>query len=278
MLIPKYIRAKNILSFKELYYEFKQGTTTCIMGRNLTDSGQKSNGSGKSALQNAIELAYKGDFSRKINKAKIVRRGEKELEIESCSFNNIKNEFLFIHRVIPVKGSERILVYLFKDEQEFEQDRGKFKIDISSTNDANEWIIKYIGITKEDLGNYFFPNEITYKSFFDASDTQNKALISRFSNADIVDKAFINIQVELSKIGSILALKEKELLKLETTIENRQSDLTKEQERDFKKEQQDQIKAVHVEIKALKEDINNLQKDIIELIKRYGNTNWILEK
>lgn len=258
MLIPKYIRAKNILSFKEFYYEFKQGTTTCVMGRNLTDSGQKSNGSGKSALQNAIELAYKGDFSRKINKAKIIRRGEKELEIESCTFNNVKNEFLFIHRIIPVKGSERISVYLFKDEQKFEQDREKFKIDISSTNDANNWIVDYIGITKEDLGNYFFPNEITYKSFFDASDTQNKALISRFSNADIVDKVFVNIQSELYKIALKLSEKEKELLKIETTLENRQEDLTKEQERDFKKEQQEQIEEIHEQIKLFKDDINNL--------------------
>lgn len=256
MIIPIFIKAKNLLSFESFIYYFKKGETTCIMGENLTDSGQKSNGSGKSALQTAVELSFKGDFSRKVSKTKLVRKGFKELEVESCSFNNVKNEYLYIQRIIPVKGSEKVSVYIYKDINEFNNDKDKFKIDIATTLDSNNWIIDYIGISKEDLSNYFFPNELTYKSFFDSSDTSKKELIGRFSNADVADKAFINISEELDELDSKIVEFEKGLLKLETTLENRQTDLEFETNRDLKVEQQEQIQEIKGEISIIKNNIN----------------------
>ena len=256
MIIPKYIKATNFLSFEELFYTFKTGVTTCIMGSNLTDEGQKSNGSGKSAIQNAVEFAYKGDFSRKINKASLVRRGEKELMVESLSFNNIKNEYLVIRRFLPVKGGEKISVFLFTDIQKFNESEDQFKVDIATVNDANKWIEEYIGISKEDLSNFFFPNEITYKSFFEESDTKNKQLISRFSTAEIADRAFLKIQADVENFTSKIVIKEKELLKLEANLETRQNDLLKEQERDLDKEKKEAVEKIKGEITLLKEQIN----------------------
>lgn len=286
MIIPKYIKATNFLSFETLYHVFKEGTTTCIMGNNLTDEGQKSNGSGKSAIQNAVEFAYKGDFSRKINKASLIRRGEKELMVESLSFNNIKNEYLIIRRFLPVKGSERISVFLFTDIKKFNEDEDQFKVEIATVNDANKWIEEYLGVSKEDLSNFFFPNEITYKSFFEESDTKNKQLIGRFSNAEIADRAFPKIQIEVDKINLKIVEKERELLKLETNLETRQSDLSKEQERDFDKEKKDAIEIIKIQITTLKDDINRLilkVRESTESIKKlslnaYETTKTLSEK
>ena len=60
-----------------------------------------------------------------INKAKIIRRGCKEAYICHEAFNTTKQEYLRIVRNIPLKGSETILIYLFKDRQEFEKDVDK---------------------------------------------------------------------------------------------------------------------------------------------------------
>jgi DNA repair exonuclease SbcCD ATPase subunit len=209
------------------------------MGRNLTEDSQDSNGSGKSAFQSAIEFTYTGTVSRKITKSKIVRRGCKEAVIAHEAFNTTKQEYLRIERVIPFKGSETISIYLFKDRNNADFEKGK--VSIATTNDANKWIEKYVGIDKSDLSNYFFPNELTYTSFFNLSDTKAKELISRFSNADIVDSVFSEVKLKSDSKANEIVQKERELLKIEGSLEKSQSDLEKELEKDFEAEKNEEI-------------------------------------
>lgn len=239
MIIPLNLYIKDFLSFKEETIVFNQNETTCIMGRNLTEDSQDSNGSGKSAFQSAIEFTYTGTVSRKITKSKIIRRGCKEAVIVHEAFNTIKQEYLRIERIIPLKGSETISIYLFKDQNNW--DKEKDKVSIATTNDANKWIERYAGIDKSDLSNYFFPNELTYTSFFNLSDTKAKELISRFSNADIVDSVFSEVKLRSDSKADEIIKKERELLKIEGSLEKSQSDLEKELEKDFEKEKSDEI-------------------------------------
>ena len=275
--MPRYIHIKNFLSFKEAFYEFRNGATTCIMGNNLTDEGQKSNGSGKSALQNAVEFVYRGDFSRKVNKASLVRRGENSLEVEHCAFNNVRSEYLIIHRVLPKKGSEKISIYLCVDLEEFEKDRDKFKVDLPSTLESNKWIEQYVGISREDMSNYFFPNELTYKSFFDNSDTKNKELISRFSNAEIVDLAFDKISEEKGFISEKFSEKEKEILLIETKIDTRRGDLLKEKERNFNQEKKDALELIDTFILNKKNMVGKLLEEKENLNKTLKTSSKKLE-
>ena len=285
MLIPKTLYIKNFLSFEEEFYSFKNEQTVCVMGRNLTDDGQKSNGSGKSALHTALEITYTGNFSRKVTKSKIVRRGQKQAEISHVAWNNVKNEFLQIDRTIPIKGSEKVQIYLYQNTEEFEKDREKFLVEIATTADSNKWIESYIGINKEDLMNYFLPNELTYKSFFDSSDTAKKELIGRFSNSEIVDPAFERVDKDILKVDSDIILKEKELLKLESALEIKQFDLEKEQERDVKKENEEKIDELNADISDLKVSVNGILEEISnytsenkKLFKTSKNTSKLIEE
>jgi exonuclease SbcC len=241
MIIPLTLYLKDFLSFKEETIVFKQNETTCVMGRNLTEDSQESNGSGKSVFQSGIELVYTGSISRKINKVKMIRRGCTEAKVVHEAWNSIKNEFIRIERTIPLRGSETIAIHLFTDREAFEKDRDKYKVAISSTLDSNKWIEKYIGIDKSDISNYFIPNELTYTSFFNLSDTKTKELISRFSNADIVDTVFVAVKVKSDAKGVEIVTKEKEQLKFEGIKERLQDDLVKEQKKDFEKEKSDSI-------------------------------------
>ena len=63
----KSIRAKNLCSFLEMDYSPKQGEATLIFGNNLDNDSQNSNGSGKSALIEAIAIALTGEPLRKVN-------------------------------------------------------------------------------------------------------------------------------------------------------------------------------------------------------------------
>ena len=173
MIIPKSIEIKDFLSFDHAVVEFKNNETTCIMGRNLTEDNQESNGSGKSALQAAIEFIYTGNVSRKVTKNKLIRRGADKATIIHEAFNAVKNETLRIERTIPAKGSEKIKVFINNQQ-----------VDIATTKDANDWIVDYIGISKEDISNYFIPNEVNYTSFFNSPDTKKNCLLYTSDAAD----------------------------------------------------------------------------------------------
>lgn len=265
MIIPLNLYIKDFLSFKEETIVFNQNETTCIMGRNLTEDSQDSNGSGKSALQSAIEFTYTGSISRKINKNKIVRRGCKEALIVHIAFNTAKQEFIQIERLIPFKGSESINIYTYKDEFSSDSNKEKYKVSIATTNDANKWIEKYVGIDKSDLSNYFFPNELTYTSFFNLSDTKAKELISRFSNADIVDSVFSEVKLKSDAKSSEIVQKERELLKIEGSLEKSQSDLEKELEKDFEAEKNCEIENKVYEIEKCNNKIDENKRKIDEI-------------
>ena len=60
------IQARNIVSFKSLDYTIEQGVATLIFGENLDGTNQRHNGSGKSALIEAISIALTGDYLRDV--------------------------------------------------------------------------------------------------------------------------------------------------------------------------------------------------------------------
>lgn len=244
MIIPKSLYIKNFLSFEEENIEFNNGVTTCIMGRNLTEDNQASNGSGKSAFQTAIEFAYTGNVSRKVTKNKLIRRGYDEAKIVHEAFNSSKNETLRIERLLPRKGSEKVNVFI--------NDK---RVEIPTTKDANDWIINYINISKEDISNYFIPNEVNYTSFFNSPDTKKKELISRFSNADIVDDVFSKVQLDIDGKSSDVSSKERELSKLEGRLEQLHEDLETEKNIDFEKQKNDRILSINQSIEKCEKSI-----------------------
>lgn len=271
---------RDFLSFKEETLIIKQGTTSCIMGRNLTEENQESNGSGKSALQTAIEFIYTGNFSRKVVKTKLIRRGCSESFISHVAFNNVTLDYLQIDRILPKKGSEKIEIFLYKNVRDFDKDRSSFKIDIATTPDANKWIEDYIGIDKTDISNYFIPNEVNYTSFFSSPDSKKKELISRFSNADIVDPAFIKISKDIADLNLKIVSKEKELINSEGRLDQLREDLIREQEKGFEAEKNEKIEKINQSITEIKSSNPVLDRKLVEIndkIKELTN-NSITEK
>ena len=66
------IHAENLCAFKEFHYVLMQGVTTLIFGNNMDNDSQKSNGSGKSALVEAVALGITGSPLRKIKNEEII--------------------------------------------------------------------------------------------------------------------------------------------------------------------------------------------------------------
>ena len=186
------LSATNVASFKSLEFQPKRGVTTLIFGQNLDNAdNQPSNGSGKSALIEAIALALTGDPLRKVKIDEIIRDDAEEMNV-SCVLSNIETkQKLEIIRQFSRKSPQSITVILDGKEQ------------VQATvNDYCRFILELIGITKDEFYSYFVLTETKYQSFFAASDKDKKAIINKFSNAVLVDQAIDAVAVDMEPVGA----------------------------------------------------------------------------
>lgn len=192
------IYAQNICAFRELQYEIKQGVTTLIFGDNRDNEGQRSNGSGKSALLECIALGITGSALRKIKNEEIINDNSDECLVELTFSNEGSNEKFQVERKLFRKGSAEVACYIFRD--------GEFKADEAiqpSVEAYNKYILEKLGITKDELYNNFLLSSHKYRDFLSSSDKEKKEIINCFSNGNIVDKAIEEIVNDITPITEL---------------------------------------------------------------------------
>ena len=169
------IKLENFLTYEELEYDFED-KALLVQGINLTDKNQKSNGSGKSAIQTGIEFALTASNSRGVNDAELVTYGFEESKIQLFIQCDSRKETLEIDWTIRTKGSNKLSLRLNDKD-----------ISFSNINDGKKQILNWLDISKEDLFNYFIINSTRFKSFFGSSNREKVDLINRFSDSSIID-------------------------------------------------------------------------------------------
>ena len=229
MYIPIEVSAKNFQSFELLNHKFFQSKSTLIQGENLSDDGQESNGSGKSTLAEVVYYCLIGSSSTGKRDFKLIRRGEKESNISLTLFNSIDKSTLIIERSLFLKKSSTLTIYINEINQS-----DKF----ATINDGNDFLLRLIGISSEDLKNFFLVNREKFKPFFKLSDTDSRELISRFSKLSFNDK--------------ITEILNKEIEEIETIIEQYNTD---------KEDVQKVIDSNDAKIEALREQLKNIKEN-----------------
>ena len=204
----KKIILENFLTYEELEYSF-QDKALLVQGVNLTDKNQKSNGSGKSAIQTGIEFALTASNSRGVNDKELVTYGFDKSKVKLFIECQSRKEILEIDWTIKTKGSNLLSLKLNEKELSF-----------SNVNDGKKQILDWLGISKEDLFNYFIINSTRFKSFFGSSNREKVDLINRFSDSSIIDglekidnskleEEKENVEISINKIkGGVDAIKE----------------------------------------------------------------------
>ena len=268
----KELELTNFLSYEHLLYNFKD-SAVLVQGINKTDENQKSNGSGKSGLQAGIEFALTLTNSRGVNDKELIRFGHKTASVKLIVDCPIRKEQLTIEATLNLKGSNKLSLSINNKPLSF-----------STVNDGKKMILNWLGISKEDLFNYFIINSTRFKSFFNSSNKEKVDLINRFSDSSIIDgldsidtsnlmSKKLKLETEINKtIGKIELLEEnfdeelnkdpkealaKEVKKIEDVIQ----DWEFTQEKHNKK-----IKACEFEIKDIKSDIQE-SESIIESLQ-----------
>ena len=203
----KSIHAKNLCSFLELDYSPKQGAATLIFGNNLDSDSQNSNGSGKSALIEAIAIALTGEPLRKVNVDEIINDTQNEAVISIVLSNQNLGEQLTINRYLSRKQPQTI--HIVKQTGPYDTDTEE--VVQASVADYNKYILERLGLTKEDIFANFILTARKYKSFLSSSDKEKKEIINRFSNGVLVDESIERLHEDMAPVQKEMDVAEKEV-------------------------------------------------------------------
>lgn len=239
------VRAKNFLSFKDLDYSFVS-SPVLIQGSNETDDSQESNGSGKSALTAVVEYCLFKTTSRKVLDTDLIFFGEEEAVVSLEMYCDMREETLTIERKLRSRGSG-----------ELKLNSSKGNVKFSTVQDGSDFIISWIGISKEDLTNYYIINKERYRSFFSSSNTDKINLISRFSNSKLVDGVDKLVQAEVDHINEILADEKKKRDGDIGSVKTYKSEKDLEFARDFEQEYLDKKKELGLYIDGCDKNISD---------------------
>ena len=196
------IHAQNLCAFQELKYELNQGHTTLVFGNNLDNDSQVSNGSGKSAMIEAIAIGLTGSTLRDIKMEEVINDQADNALVALVLMNDATGVVMDIRRELSRKNPQAIHVTL--------TEKGKSEeIAQPSVNDYNKYILDMIGLTKDDIFSNYILSKHKYQSFLSSSDREKKEIINRFSNGIIVDESIAALQADMEPIKDDLQAAER---------------------------------------------------------------------
>lgn len=249
MWYAKKLTANRFMAFESISYDFTEGHSVMVQGKNLTDEGQESNGACKSAILEVVGILMTGRCIRLDTSAKdLVMNGEKSSYLEILLENPTTKQSMLIKREIFSNTKSATL--------EIELN-GEIMSDITSVNEGNDTIIELLGIEKDDLLNYYLISKERFIPFHKLADSKKKLVIGRFSNSNIVspieqelDENILSVQAVAENILSTI---ERHEIKIET-FEGDMSSFNVE-------EMQEKRDA---KIVSLKESITDYESKIVE--------------
>ena len=173
----KELKLENFMSHKDSILPLPEKEAHMIIGVNNDDEGQESNGSGKSVANEAIALAITGTALRKVKDCDLIYYGEETSTVSLSLFNQMSSKEMVITRTLFSKKSKSSVLEVFLDGEKVNT--------FPTVKDGNSWLIDQIGVTREDLLNYYLVSERS-ASFFTTSDGNKKKIVARFSNTDVL--------------------------------------------------------------------------------------------
>lgn len=263
----KSIYAENLCAFQKLDYKIQQNKTTLVFGNNLDNDSQGSNGSGKSALIEAIALAITGDTLRKVKIDEIINDASDNAQVRAILSDGEKQ--MTIWRQINRKSPQQIKVeFQYGETDDVEE------VAQSSVSDYNQYILDVIGLSKDEIYSNYILCKHKYKSFLSSSDKDKKEIINRFSNGVMVDEAIEHLQIDIEPIQTELKSAEASVAtsrgRVEAIVEQINTAITEAEERSQNKakrieEWKQNIVDIRSKIRQFKEDKTKI-KERLELL------------
>ncbi len=249
------LEATNICAFEHLEYRPIHNQATLVFGNNLDNDSQNSNGSGKSALIEALAIGILGEPLRKVNADEIINDRFDEATVSITLFDDMADMSMTVNRKLSRKSPQDIHITL-----------GSEDIKQSSVADYNRYVLEQIGLSKDDILHNFILTARKYQSFLSSSDKDKKEIINRFSNGIMVDESIEALRADMEPIQQSLQEAESEVAR----CNGRVSALTEEIENYVENEAankanlQNRIASIQESISGKHTEIQNWRKKIRE--------------
>jgi len=249
MYIPVRLKIVNLLSHRETVYDFVEGRAVMVVGENRDDEGQDSNGSGKSGIIEGISLAITGSAFRKVKDCDLIYYGEEFADVEFTLRNPTLRHSLKIVRTLYSNKNKSSILECYREEGDltdnFLENRvaeNKLTKEFPTVRDGNKWLLDQLGVSREDIVNYFIVSKSKSVSFFSQSDTEKKSIVSRFSGTGPLHPIKDEITADVKAIDIEKLQCERELIGLEG-----RRDAFQEQLEIASSEDQEKLKAGRIE-------------------------------
>lgn len=267
MWILTKVQAKNLCAFKDMEFSPAQQHTTLIFGHNMDDDSQQSNGSGKSALLEAIAIAITGETMRDAKMDEIINDAEDSASIEVMLYNDELHRTLEVKRNIFRKKPQEVIVNMYVGEAEQQP------VTMPSVTEYNKYILDQLGLSRDDIYANFILTEGKYSSFLSAPDRVKKEIINRFSNGIMVDESIAALEEDMIPVEDDLKKSETNVAtctgRVEALQEQINTAINEANERSQKKAER---------IEGWKQQISNLRASIREQQAKINAANDMLDK
>lgn len=267
MWILTKVQAKNLCAFKDMEFSPAQQHTTLIFGHNMDDDSQQSNGSGKSALLEAIAIAITGETMRDAKMDEIINDAEDSASIEVMLYNDELHRTLEVKRNIFRKKPQEVIVNMYVGEAEQQP------VTTPSVTEYNKYILDQLGLSRDDIYANFILTEGKYSSFLSAPDRMKKEIINRFSNGIMVDESIAALEEDMIPVEDDLKKSETNVAtctgRVEALQEQINTAINEANERSQKKAER---------IEGWKQQISNLRASIREQQAKINAANDMLDK
>lgn len=210
----KSISATNFTTYPEVSFDFKDKVYV-IQAQNFDNSGQLSNGSGKTSFIEMIAIAILGySLSGKNTKNFVAWNSDTNYFTVHCELSNeeTKQEVVIERKFYSnTRSAELILLVNGKVPTTIPSKKGvENGIDVK---EGNKYILnELLDINEEDLLNYYLISKKHYQPFLAVNTDRKLEVIGRFTNTTVVDKAIAKIKAEFGWV-------EKEIEKVTSYID-----------------------------------------------------------
>jgi DNA repair exonuclease SbcCD ATPase subunit len=265
------IGAINFMSFEEVFI-VPEGKCYVIQAENKDNSGQKSNGGGKTSLIDIVPVTLLGQSIAGRDLKKCVKKdcGDKSF----TTFVELTNERhglqVEVRRTIYSNTKSAELVILVNGEvpptlpTKSGVENG---VDIKA---GNEYILKEIlDISKEDLFNYFIICSGKYKPFLKASVDEKTEVISRFSNTTVIDSIIEKLELDLKSATTRQQNLENKIASCKGYIEAQLENISEEAEAIFEQKKQVELEGLQNRQQIISRNIEESISSVKELEVRH---------
>lgn len=262
------IGAYNFGPFEKIEIQFDSFNCWVVQSQNKTNSGQGSNGGGKSCLLDIVPICLMGisiqgrDLKNYVNWNGKDSYFEVYAELENTltkTVTKIKRKFYN-----NTRGSELVLTVNEKPPAQVPSKKGvENGVDVKAG--TKHILDEILGISEDDLLSYYLISREKYSPFMRIGNSGKIQVISRFSQSDRVDQAINEVKNEIDAKKLDFRKMEDDEIRHTTQIEYLQQEINSYSKESFDKGRDDEIERLQGEIKKEESEIKKRELEAVEL-------------